>query len=168
MQMEDPAFVDDLVACLEASGTEPDALTLEITESLFMRNFPSAVEKLQQVRERGVKVAIDDFGTGWSSFSRLRSMPIDVLKIDKAFVDGVTRGPEHSAVAQAVVKLAHTFGLRTVAEGIEYPSQAERLADMKCDMGQGYLYARPLAAEAVEVFLRRPRPLLSVPWADTV
>ncbi|HEV3401488.1 MAG TPA: GGDEF domain-containing phosphodiesterase, partial [Acidimicrobiales bacterium] len=155
VQMEDPCFVDDLVGCLEASGTEAHALTLEITESLFMRNFPSAVEKLQQVRELGVKVAIDDFGTGWSSFSRLRSMPIDILKIDKAFVDGVTRGPEDSAVAQAIVRMASSFGLQTVAEGIEYPGQVDVLAAMKCDMGQGYFFSPPLAADALEASTRR-------------
>ena len=168
LQVDDPEFVADVVASLTDTGIAPAELTLEITETVFMRDFESAVAKLQRLKDLGVKVAIDDFGTGWSSFSRLRSMPIDVLKIDKAFVDGVTRGPEHSAVAQAVVKLAHTFGLRTVAEGIEYPSQAERLADMKCDMGQGYLYARPLAAEAVEAYLRRQRPLLPVAGSDTV
>jgi EAL domain-containing protein (putative c-di-GMP-specific phosphodiesterase class I) len=143
------------VACLEASGTEPGALTLEITESLFMRNFPSAVEKLRQLRELGVKVAIDDFGTGWSSFSRLRSMPIDILKIDKAFVDGVTRGPEESAVAQAIVRMASSFGLQAVAEGIEFPGQAEALTEMKCDMGQGYYFSPPLAADALVASMRR-------------
>jgi diguanylate cyclase (GGDEF)-like protein/PAS domain S-box-containing protein len=166
LQVDDPEFVADVVTCLSETGIPAAELTLEITETVFMRDFESAVAKLQRLKDLGVKVAIDDFGTGWSSFSRLRSMPIDVLKIDKAFVDGVTRGPEHSAVAQAVVKLAHTFALRTVAEGIEYPSQAERLADMKCDMGQGYLYARPLPAEAVEVHLRRQRPLLPVPGSE--
>jgi len=158
VQVDDPGFVDDVVAILEASGTPPPNITLEITESLFMRDFDVKVEKLRRLREIGVKIAIDDFGTGWSSFSRLKDMPIDILKIDKAFVDDVTRGVEDSAVAQAIVKLAQTLGLRTVAEGIEYPGQSERLAEMKCDMGQGYLFSRPGAADAIDGLLRRRGP----------
>jgi len=158
VQVDDPEFVDMVVECLEATGTQPSSLTLEITESLFMRDFEVKVEKLRRLRRLGVKVAIDDFGTGWSSFSRLKDMPIDILKIDKAFVDGVTRGAENSAVAQAIVKLAQTLGLRTVAEGIEYPGQAERLTEIKCDMGQGYYFARPLTTEGIDAMLRRPRP----------
>jgi diguanylate cyclase (GGDEF)-like protein/PAS domain S-box-containing protein len=157
LQVDDPGFVEEVQAALAASGTRPSSLTLEITEGVFMRDFDAKVERLRRLRELGVKVAIDDFGTGWSSFSRLKHMPIDTLKIDKAFVDGVTRGAEDSAVAQAIVKLAHTLGLQAVAEGIEHPGQAERLADMKCDMGQGYLFSRPLAADATEALLRRRR-----------
>ncbi|MGI9022009.1 MAG: putative bifunctional diguanylate cyclase/phosphodiesterase, partial [Acidimicrobiales bacterium] len=92
VQVDDPGFVDTVVGCLEAAGTRPGNLTLEITESLFMHDFDVKVEKLRRLRDLGVKVAIDDFGTGWSSFSRLKDMPIDILKIDKAFVDDVTRG----------------------------------------------------------------------------
>ncbi len=158
VQVDDPAFVDQVVAVLEASGTPPSNITLEITESLFMRDFDVKVDKLRRLRDLGVKVAIDDFGTGWSSFSRLKDMPIDILKIDKAFVDDVTRGVEDSAVAQAIVKLAQTLGLRTVAEGIEYPGQSERLAEMKCDMGQGYLFSRPVPADAIDALLRRRGP----------
>jgi len=158
VQVDDPDFVDQVVGVLEASGTPPPNITLEITESLFMRDFDVKVEKLRRLRDLGVKVAIDDFGTGWSSFSRLKDMPIDILKIDKAFVDDVTRGVEDSAVAQAIVKLAQTLGLRTVAEGIEYPGQSDRLAEMKCDMGQGYFFSRPVPADAIDGLLRRRGP----------
>ena len=158
VQVDEPDFVDMVLGCLQASGTPASNLTLEITESLFMRDFDVKVDKLRRLRELGVKVAIDDFGTGWSSFSRLKDMPIDILKIDKAFVDGVTRGAEDSAVAQAIVKLAQTLGLRTVAEGIEFPGQAERLTEIKCDMGQGYFFAPPVPAQSIEAMLRRPRP----------
>jgi EAL domain-containing protein (putative c-di-GMP-specific phosphodiesterase class I) len=154
-QVDDPGFVDDVVASLDSTGTDPAKLTLEITESLVLADFDVAVEKLRRLKGLGVKIAIDDFGTGWSSFSRLRSMPIDVLKIDKTFIDGVTRGPEDSAVAQAVIKMAHTFGLEAVAEGIEFPAQAERLVELHCDMGQGYYFGPPLSVEATETYLRR-------------
>ncbi|MEN3314302.1 MAG: hypothetical protein V7605_536 [Acidimicrobiaceae bacterium] len=158
VQVDEIGFVDMVESSLARSGTPPQNVTLEITESLFMRDFDLKVEKLRQLRELGVKVAIDDFGTGWSSFSRLKDMPIDILKIDKAFVDDVTRGVEDSAVAQAIVKLAQTLGLRTIAEGIEYPAQSERLAEMKCDMGQGYFFSRPVAADAIDGLLRRRGP----------
>jgi len=158
VQVDDPGFVEVVEACLATSGTPPQNVTLEITESLFMRDFDVKVDKLRRLRDLGVKVAIDDFGTGWSSFSRLKDMPIDILKIDKAFVDDVTRGVEDSAVAQAIVKLAQTLGLRTVAEGIEFPGQSERLAEMKCDMGQGYYFSRPIAAEGIDSLLRRRGP----------
>ncbi|HEX3394970.1 MAG TPA: EAL domain-containing protein, partial [Acidimicrobiales bacterium] len=158
VQVDEIGFVDMVEASLARSGTPPQNVTLEITESLFMRDFDFKVEKLRKLRELGVKVAIDDFGTGWSSFSRLKDMPIDILKIDKAFVDDVTRGVEDSAVAQAIVKLAQTLGLRTIAEGIEYPAQSERLAEMKCDMGQGYFFSRPVAADAIDGLLRRRGP----------
>ncbi len=101
----------------------------------------------------GLKLAVDDFGTGYSSLSYLRSLPIDILKIDKSFVAGVTNGVEQSAVAQAVVKLARTFNLKTVAEGIEQPEQAARLLAIGADMGQGYLFSRPLTAPSMGAFL---------------
>ncbi|MFN2606899.1 MAG: putative bifunctional diguanylate cyclase/phosphodiesterase [Acidimicrobiales bacterium] len=162
LQVDGPAFVEEVAATLESTGASPASLTLEITESVFMRDFATKVERLRRLRALGVKVAIDDFGTGWSSFSRLKHMPIDILKIDKAFVDGVTKGAEDSAVAQAIVKLARTMGLQTVAEGIEHLEQAERLADMKCDLGQGFWFARPMPAESVEALVHRRR-LMSGP-----
>ncbi len=154
-QIDDRNFFEDVVSSLEEFRVPPQTLVLEITESLLMSDVDRAVEVLTRLKQLGVKLAIDDFGTGYSSLSYLRSMPIDILKIDKAFVDGVTRGPEQSAVAQAVIKLAHTFGLETVAEGIEQPGQVERLAEMRGDMGQGYYFSRPLSAEAMGAYLRR-------------
>jgi len=106
-----------------------------------------------------MKVAVDDFGTGYSSLHYLRSLPIDILKIDKSFVEGVARGPEQSAVARAVVKLARTFSLETVAEGIEDPDQLAELVSIGADMGQGYYFARPLDAPGMEAFLARDRRL---------
>jgi len=152
-QVEHEDFIHRVADCLRRSGIDPARLTLEITESLFMGDGDAAVARLHALKQLGVKLAIDDFGTGYSSLSYLRSLPIDVLKIDKSFVDGVTRGPEQSAVARAIVKLAHTFGLRTVAEGIETPGQAAELASIGVDMGQGYHFARPLDAPAMERFL---------------
>ncbi len=156
-QIESEWFFDEVVACLDASSIGPESLTLEITESLFMSNFDATVAKLRRLKGLGIKLAIDDFGTGYSSLNYLRSLPIDILKIDQSFVEGVARGPEQSAVARAVVKLARTFSLQTVAEGIEQPEQLTELAAMRADMGQGYLFARPLDAETMEAFLGAER-----------
>jgi diguanylate cyclase (GGDEF)-like protein/PAS domain S-box-containing protein len=152
-QVEHPAFYDEVANALAMSGFDGRDLTLEITESLFMNDLDATVEKLSRLKELGLKLAVDDFGTGYSSLSYLRSLPIDILKIDKSFVAGVTYGVEQSAVAQAVVKLARTFNLKTVAEGIEQPEQAAQLLAIGADMGQGYWYSRPLRAPLMEAFL---------------
>ena len=152
-QIEHPEFYEEVAHALDASGLSGSHLTLEITESLFMSDFGATVQKLRQLKELGLKLAVDDFGTGYSSLSYLRSLPIDILKIDKSFVVGVTHGPEQSAVARAVVKLARTFNLLTVAEGIERLDQATELKAMGADMGQGYLFSLPLPADAMETFL---------------
>ena len=152
-QVEDADFFEEVAAALATSGLDGSHLTLEITENLFMHDFNATVAKLRRLKELGLTLAVDDFGTGYSSLSYLRSLPIDILKIDKSFVVSVTQGPEQSAVARAVVKLARTFNLQTVAEGIERPDQAAELLGMGADMGQGFLFARPLAPEAMEVFL---------------
>ena len=152
-QIEDERFADEVAECLTESGLPPESLTLEITETLFLSDFDETVGKLCALKQLGIKLAIDDFGTGYSSLNYLRYLPIDILKIDKSFVDGVTRGTEQSAVARAVLKLARTFGLQTVAEGIEYAEQLEALRAMGADLGQGYYLARPLELAAMEAFL---------------
>jgi len=154
-QLQQPLFIEDVLAAVHESDVRPQSLILELTESVLVEDSSVSIAKLESLRRSGIRIAIDDFGTGWSSFSRLRSMPIDVLKIDKTFIDGVTRGPEDSAVAQAVIKMAHTFGLQAVAEGIEFPAQAERLVELHCDMGQGYYFGPPLSVESTDAYLRR-------------
>ena len=158
-QIEDERFAEEVAECLAASGMEPESLTLEITESLFLGDFDETVAKLCALKQLGIKLAIDDFGTGYSSLNYLRYLPIDILKIDKSFVDGVTRGTEQSAVARAVLKLARTFGLQTVAEGIEQPEQLEALRAMGADLGQGYHLSPPLENGAMEAFLAAGHPV---------
>ena len=156
-QIEDPSFHDEVAAALARSGFDGRNLTLEITESLFMDDVQATVHKLCRLKELGLKLAVDDFGTGYSSLSYLRSLPVDILKIDKSFVAGVTGGVEQSAVAHAVVKLARTFNLQTVAEGIEQPEQAAQLQTIGADMGQGYWFSRPLTAPMMDRFLTDER-----------
>jgi EAL domain-containing protein (putative c-di-GMP-specific phosphodiesterase class I) len=163
-QFLEDTWADEVAAALATVGLPGERLVLEITETTLMDDTEVSMRRLSELRALGVRLAVDDFGTGYSSLAYLRRMPVDFLKIDKAFVDGVTHGPEQSAVAQAVIKLAHTFGLQTVAEGIEHPGQAERLAEMRGDMGQGYYFSRPLSADAMGAYLRRsPRWLIPGP-----
>jgi EAL domain-containing protein (putative c-di-GMP-specific phosphodiesterase class I) len=142
---------------LEATGLSPSRLVLEITESGLMRDPRVVLGRLQALREIGVRLAIDDFGTGYSSLSYLRWMPIDVLKMDKSFVDDLAAGEDqHSALAGTIAGLAHTLGMTTVAEGIERPEQAEALDRLGCELGQGFLFAPPLdPATFAALLLRR-------------
>jgi predicted signal transduction protein with EAL and GGDEF domain len=127
----------NVAAALGDSGLPPECLALEITESVLMHDLEVAIVRLQELKGLGVHLAIDDFGTGYSSLAYLRQMPIDAVKIDKSFVDGVAGGPEESAVARAIIALAGTLHLDTVAEGVE---QAEQAADMA-----GLAVQRPVA-----------------------
>jgi EAL domain-containing protein (putative c-di-GMP-specific phosphodiesterase class I) len=138
-------------AILEETGLPPETLMLEITESSLMRRTQSTIARLDALRGLGVHLAIDDFGTGYSSLSYLERFPIDILKIDRTFVSEV--GEEISPVARAIVELGRTLGLEVIAEGIEHIEQARWLADLGCRYGQGYLFARPMAAAAIEAVL---------------
>jgi len=144
---------DDIVATvarvLESTGFDPSALTLEITESAVMNDHVTTIVRLNQLKALGVRIAVDDFGTGYSSLSYLRRFPIDILKIDRSFVDGVTDGSQKRALLRTIVELGRTLNLETVAEGIELPEELHQLRSLDCDLGQGYYFARPLDAEAL-------------------
>jgi len=158
-QLDDPALPTYVAGALMASGLYPSQLTLEITESVLMRNTEATLTTLGALKDLGVQLAIDDFGTGYSSLRYLQQFPVDVLKIDKSFVEGVARGGRDAALGRTIVALAETLGLRTVAEGIEDPAQRERLRTMGCDLGQGYLFARPLDGAALHALLAEGRCL---------
>jgi EAL domain-containing protein (putative c-di-GMP-specific phosphodiesterase class I) len=131
-------------AALRDSRLPPDCLALEITESVLMHDLEVAIVRLHELKALGVHLAIDDFGTGYSSLAYLRQMPIDTVKIDKSFVDGVAGGAEESAVARAIIALAGTLHLDTVAEGVEHAEQAAALAGLGCHLAQGYHFSRPV------------------------
>ncbi len=163
-QLATPEFVETVRAALENNGLAPHHLTLEVTEQLAVEDSTRTAARLQAARAYGVRVAIDDFGTGYSSLAYLRQLPVDTLKIDRSFVDGVGEDPEATSLTRAIVDLARTLKLRTVAEGIEQQLQADTLRTLGCDYGQGYLFARPGTARAIEARLEaqaRIRPVLA-------
>jgi len=145
-QLHRAELVADVAGALAASGLPPRRLTLEITESGLGGDAEAAIERLVGLAGLGVHLAIDDFGTGYSSLAYLRRMPVDVLKIDKTFVDELATETDYVPLAQAVVALAGTLGMHTVAEGIEHPAQVSRLLALGCRYGQGFHFARPLPA----------------------
>jgi diguanylate cyclase (GGDEF)-like protein len=152
-QLQQAGLVHEIADALVASGLDPGCLILEITESVLIQDTEATIARLAELKGLGVRVAIDDFGTGYSSLSYLRQLPVDILKIDKSFIDGVQESPEASAVARAIIRLGHTLSLQTVAEGIEEPTQVDTLHKMQCDLGQGYLFAKPLSSAELEELL---------------
>ena len=147
-QLQDEGLLGMLSSVLTSSGIEPSTLTLEITESTLMQDSWQNVARLHALRALGVTLAIDDFGTGYSALSYLRRFPVDVLKIDKSFVDELLRSPEDQALAGAVVSLAGALNMRTIAEGIESAAQLATLQSMGCTQGQGYFFSRGVHAES--------------------
>lgn len=144
-QIDHPDIVPTVERILEATGLPPENLTLEITESALMRNALNALEVLQALKSIGVSLAIDDFGTGYSSLSYLQRFPLDVLKVDKSFVDEL-QFDQGTEIVAAVVNLAHALGLHVVAEGVETEQQLSVLRELKCDYAQGYYFSRPVPA----------------------
>ncbi|HEY7477769.1 MAG TPA: EAL domain-containing protein, partial [Actinomycetota bacterium] len=144
-QVQRAELVDEVRDILTRTGLEPQLLILEITESVMMQDMDLSISRLTQLKELGVQLAIDDFGTGYSSLNYVRRFPVDILKVDKSFIDGVSEGGEASALTAAVIELAGILNLKPVAEGIERADQLERLLEMHCDLGQGYFFAKPLA-----------------------
>jgi diguanylate cyclase (GGDEF)-like protein/PAS domain S-box-containing protein len=153
-QLRHPNIVHDVADALDDSGLPPSRLVLEITESVLMNDTTATLNRLFQLKSLGVRLAIDDFGTGYSSFAYLRRFPVDILKIDKSFVDGVATEPTASALVDAMIRIGKTLRLETVAEGIEKIEQADQLRALKCDIGQGYLFSRPLPSDAISTLLR--------------
>ncbi len=155
-QFRDPDLVADVDAALRAGALIPRRLTLEITESVLMDNSDVMIDRLHQLKALGVRLAIDDFGTGYSSLNYLRALPVDIVKIDKVFVDGVAFDNEARGLIEAILSMANTLDLETIAEGVETPDQAERLQRLGSNLVQGYYFSQPLPAEDAEDLLAHP------------
>ncbi|HEX7301064.1 MAG TPA: EAL domain-containing protein [Solirubrobacteraceae bacterium] len=157
-QLARPEFVHEVRAALQGSGLPPERLGLEITESILINESASPRSMLETLRATGVKVLIDDFGTGYSSLARLKRFPLDVIKIDRSFVDGVGAEDEDTAIVAAVVDIARSLGLQVIAEGVEGEVQLERLRQLGCHAVQGYLFSGPMAGDAFAAFLASHEP----------
>ncbi|HEV7210710.1 MAG TPA: GGDEF domain-containing protein [Blastococcus sp.] len=166
-QVADSRIVEQVRSALETSGLEPFRLVLEITETILMHDRDAAAATLWELKGLGVRIAIDDFGTGYSSLAYLRRFPIDMLKVAREFVDGLGRDAHDDVITRAIVELANTLGLVTIAEGIETQQQSEHCSALGCDIAQGYLFSRPIDADAVNALMaerrwpelvRAPRP----------
>ncbi|MFE1905768.1 aminotransferase class I/II-fold pyridoxal phosphate-dependent enzyme [Streptomyces gardneri] len=154
-QFRDPGFLEGVRRTLRSSGLAPGSLVLELTETVLMRQDTQIRTTMAALKDLGVSIAIDDFGTGFSSLSYLREFPIDILKVDKSFIDDITTDPQQVALVEGIVRIADVLGLMVVAEGIEHEEQRALLAEMGCRYGQGYLFARPMTAHQAESYLHR-------------
>ncbi len=148
-QLSHPGLVDDVAAVIGATGVDPGQVELEITESVLMDDVEMSADTLGRLKQLGVRLSVDDFGTGYSSLSYLRRFPVDLLKVDRSFVDGLGSDPSDSAIVEAIITLAHTLGLEAVAEGVETEAQLAELRLRSCDLAQGYLLARPAAGDLI-------------------
>ena len=155
-QLDHATLVRDVAQAIERTGIDPQTVILEITETALMEDVEAAIERLNELKTLGIQMAIDDFGTGYSSLQYLRQLPADIIKVAKPFVDGVVEpGSDEYRIADAIVRLGETFGLRTLAEGIELPEQREMLRSLRCELGQGFLFSRPLEPSLIEELLLR-------------
>jgi diguanylate cyclase (GGDEF)-like protein/PAS domain S-box-containing protein len=163
-QLAKPDFVDEVVGVLRRTGMPAERLVLEITESVLLDDMVGTIASLVRLRDRGIRVAIDDFGTGYSSLSYLDQLPVDVLKVDKSFVDKVCAGTSDTSLVEAIITMSHSMRLTTIAEGVEQPEQAAWLKHARCSLGQGYLWSRPVELDAARELLlkgthRGPQPV---------
>ncbi len=159
-QLDTDQLVADIEDALCDSGLDPEALTIEITETTLMRNVEETARRLTAIKALGLRIAIDDFGTGYSSLAHLQRFPVDALKIDRSFISGLEHNEEGETLIHTLVQLGKVLSIETFAEGIEQQEELSLLRDQDCDNGQGFLFARPLDVAATEAFLRD--------WAENV
>ena len=154
IQLQREDFVDRVTDAVQRSGDSADGLELEITESLLMRDVDASIRKLSILRGLGMHVSMDDFGTGYSSLSYIARLPLDTVKIDRSFVNGMVENPEDATIVSGIIALVHSLRLRVIAEGVETSEQAQRLAALGCNEAQGFHYSRPVPAAQIEVLMR--------------
>jgi diguanylate cyclase (GGDEF)-like protein/PAS domain S-box-containing protein len=159
LQIRRRAFVEEVVRRVEDFGSDGYGIDIEITETSVLQDLEDTRSKLRLLREAGIRIAIDDFGTGYSSLGLLPTLPIDILKIDRAFIQGLPENPASVALTSSIIQIASAFGLATVAEGVESVAQLERLRTLNCHQSQGYLHWKPMPLEALQTLLERQRAL---------
>jgi diguanylate cyclase (GGDEF)-like protein/PAS domain S-box-containing protein len=158
-ELTHPDAVTSVLGAVRRSGVDPEALTIEVTEGTAMADGDTGFRALRDLSGEGLRVAIDDFGTGYSSLDQLRRMPVDVVKVDRSFVQRMSDDPTDRELVAAVIGMGRALNLLVVAEGIETPEQAATLRELGCGYGQGFLYAKPLPPEALDVVLAAGAPL---------
>ena len=163
VQLVQSDIVQRILSSLDEYKVPPRMLELEITETILMENVRQAIESLERLHARGITVAIDDFGTGYSSLSYLKTLPIDSLKIDRGFISDICSDENDQKIVQTLITMAHSMGMKVVAEGIEDHTQLEQLGEYGVDEIQGYLLSKPVDAQALEAILRNPLPQLGAP-----
>ncbi|HSO56488.1 MAG TPA: EAL domain-containing protein, partial [Actinomycetes bacterium] len=146
-QLQHEQVVDDVAQALAESGLPPQSLVLEMTESILLDDSETVLDILRQLKGLGARLAIDDFGTGYSSLSYLHRFPVDILQIDRSFVERLSRTSDNAELARTVVRLGQSLQLQTVAEGVEDSAQFLTLRRMGCDIGQGYYFGRPMEGD---------------------
>ena len=151
-----PGFAEEVATVLRETGMPPRRLVLEMTESALLDDFDGAHRTLDRIRELGVQIAIDDFGTGYSSLSYLSQLPVDILKVDKSFIERVTTEEHAASVTLAILDMSRNLRLATVAEGVETEDQAAWLRARSCGRGQGYLWSRPVPLADARAMLLAP------------
>ena len=154
-QFRDASLLDHVARSLLAHGLPASALKLELTESMVMENLPLIATLLVSLRSCGVRISIDDFGTGYSSLASLDRLPVDEVKIDQSFVAALSEDDANTSLVAAVVAIADSLKIATVAEGVEELGQARRLRELGCQEAQGYLYSRPVPVEELPAVLNR-------------
>ena len=155
-EIQQRGFERNVERILESTGVDPRFIELELTESAVMREPKRTAEVLAQLDALSVRTSIDDFGTGFSSLAELRRFPISRLKIDRSFIEQIPDDTRTAAITRAIIDMAHCLGMRTVAEGVERTDQLEFLKKRGCEEAQGYLFAPPVPAAEVQIFLRGP------------
>ncbi len=155
IQLREKDFVDTVLDALNGFGNDPPLLDIEVTESLIMEDVSKSSRALEALRGVGVHISVDDFGTGYSSLAYLARLPIHALKIDRAFIHGMTRNGDGITIVEAIISLAHALNLKVIAEGVETEEQADVLRGLKCDLMQGYLFSKPVPWEEITTMLQR-------------
>ena len=157
-QFRQPGLVPEIEAILDETRLAPRHLTLELTETAVMDDAGQAIERLQALKVLGVRIAIDDFGTGYSSLAYLQQFPVDALKIDRRFVAGLGTNDTDAAIVRSILTLAHSLGLRVVAEGVEQAEQVTLLRALGCEQAQGFHFSRPRPADEILPLVHRAAP----------
>jgi EAL domain-containing protein (putative c-di-GMP-specific phosphodiesterase class I) len=155
-QLMSPTFAATVETVLLTTDTDPAWVTLEVTEGVFLQDSERALVVLNDLKNLGVMLALDDFGTGYSSLSYLKQFPVDIVKIDQAFVADLGQDAASHAIVAAVIDLAHVLGMKVVAEGVETAEQHQEVAELGCDSCQGFYFARPMSADALDTLMQHP------------